>query len=161
MDVADAPATGARVLGAAAESAPLLGLPLWLWIVGTHDLWDDIDHGEVALLIFAPGLFMLATGLIAALLARFASRRVFVRDLGARSLRFQGVAVASSVVLCGALGVAIVAESARATSAWSVFHQPVALEGALAIFVVAFGGILTVLETGRAIAGVVRALRAG
>jgi hypothetical protein len=161
MDVADAPATRERALGALVESAPLLGLPPWLWIVQTHDFWNDIEHGEAALLIFVPGLFMLATGLAAALLARLAPRSAFVGRLGARSLRFHGAAAAISLVLCAVLGVAVVAENSRATSAWSVFHQPVALEGAVTIFVIAFGGILTVLEAGRAIVGVVGALRAG
>jgi hypothetical protein len=161
MEVADAPAIGERALGALAESAPLLGLPAWLWIVQTHDLWDDIEHGEAALLIFVPGLFMLAMGLAAALLARLTPRSTFVRELGARSLRFHGATAALSLALCIALGIAILAEGSRGTSTWSTFHQPVVLEGAFAVFVIAFGGILTVLEAGRAIAGVVGALRAG
>jgi hypothetical protein len=124
-----------RVIAAVVQAAPLLGIPLYLAALAAL---------QNLLVFFFPGLFMLAAGLIAALLGRVFSPPGFARTESGASLRFHAIAAAVVVVVFPVLFAALISGAM----------------GAAQILVLLFGVLLSLAEIVRALVCGVGALRA-
>jgi hypothetical protein len=134
-----APATRERVAGALIQGAPLLGIGVWLWLLRAHESYY---------VLFFPGVVMLGTGLAVALFARFTARSAFVRSQASGSLRFHGIG--AGIVI--AMGILVLLSSLLDQQPFTLGRQPSHLEAGFAIAAFAFGAVLPVIETARAIA---------
>jgi hypothetical protein len=123
-----------RIVAAVVQAAPLLGIPLY---------FAALAASQNVLVFFFPGLFMLAAGLIAALLGRLLSPPGFVRAESGASLRFHAIVAAVSAVLFPLLFAAFVSGVMSAAQA----------------LVLVFGLFLSVAEIARALACGIGALR--
>ena len=124
-----------RALAALVQFAPLLGVPLYLWAYATT---------QNLFVYFFPGLFMLAAGLIVALVTRAVAPPGFVRAQSGGSLRFHAVLAACVVPIFALLF-------------WAFTSGAM---GAAQVMVLLFGGLLSVAEVVRAFACAFGALRA-
>jgi hypothetical protein len=119
-----------RTIAACVQAAPALGVPVWVLLLVTHP--GDYAYMFV---LFMPGLVMLATALVVALVAVILAPRGFVRTQAAGSLRFHGIVAAVSVVLL------VLAFAALARGAMAAAQSMVML----------FGVLLPIVEIGRSL----------
>jgi hypothetical protein len=143
------------VAGTLLQLAPLLGFAIWFWLVRTHDLWDDVEDGPIALLIFVPGLFMVAAGLVFALAGCFVSGSAFVRAQAVASLRFHGIVAGMSLVL----GAVLIVASGFDGGPHTLDHPPALTRTAFVLTILTFGAALTLVEVVRSLAAAAGALR--
>jgi drug/metabolite transporter (DMT)-like permease len=147
--------TRERLAGVFVEASPLLGIPVWAFQIYWIDSHEHADYDSTGV-FFASGLFMLAAGLVIALVARFASRFPTVRDYAAKALRFQLIALACAVVLVVLCAVPIVLDSGRN---YTLERPPAGIGVAVLATGLAFGLILPLIEIVRASVLAVRAFR--
>ena len=124
------------------QAAPLLGILVWIWQVYVHE-----NDYFIYYVLFFGGVFVVAAGLIAAVIGRFASRSSFVRAQAAGSLRFHSLMAGVIVALAALVGIAMLFDN----HAWTLSNQPRNFEWSLAIAAVVCGLILPLVETARAI----------
>lgn len=124
-----------RIIAAVVQAAPLLGIPLYV---------VALSASQNLLVFFFPGLFMLAAGLIAALLGRLFSPPGFARAQSGASLRFHAIVAAASVVLFPVLFAAFMSGAMSAAQT----------------LVLLFGVLLSLAEIVRALVCGIGALRA-
>lgn len=135
-----APAKGERAAGALVQVAPLLGIGVWVAVLNAHESYY---------VLFFPGVFMLGVGLVVALFARFTARSSFVRSQASGSLRFHGIGAGVIIVMATMV---LLLSSLLDQQPWTLDHQPRYLEAGFGIAAFAFGGVLPLIETLRAVA---------
>ncbi|MBV8490973.1 MAG: hypothetical protein JO199_10645 [Candidatus Eremiobacteraeota bacterium] len=118
-----------RLLATLVIVSPLLGIPVWLWLWAANE-----NRYDVYAIMFFPGPFLLAAGLLVALVARVCSRSAYLRGRARESLRFQAIVAGAAVAVAFGLVGFLVSHSA--------------LDVFMAAFA-AFGVVLTVVELGR------------
>jgi hypothetical protein len=87
-----------KKVAAFVQAAALLGIPVYVWTIAARQ-----DDYAMLVLLFVPGLFMLATAFLVALAAAIVARPGFVRAQALDSLRFHAIVLAVVAVLLPAL----------------------------------------------------------
>jgi len=133
-----------RWIAALVHASPIwLGVPVWLAFAGRDLMY-----------YFAPGLFMLAAGLIVSVLARLTAKG-FVRAHAASALRFQAWILLAVPVWALGFPIAAIFDPPNPT----MDNPPAGLQIVLGIGVFAFGFILPFVELIRVIIGIQQARR--